>query len=390
MTAGQQVDAKPVSDGRRVRWTLEQVYSADQTIARIDWLRFTVPLDAVIPVQEWPSLDAAFLDSVGWQGRQLVRDARASGTEAEGSLGVARRGAAFVCEMLGAFDVGSVDDKGQDFYEARCALVADGATVGYVMAGGKSTSQARTVHVNLFGAACLHLRHANYVPLRGWLERVGGWITRADIAVDVFEGADISACLDAYSRGDFDVRGKRPQENMVGAWHSGHSRTFQVGKRETGKCLRVYEKGDQLFGHEAADPWLRYEVEFRSSARVVDLDVLTRPADFFAGAYPFCAALVARLAPHVAPQRIPTFQALKDKTADAAVARVCRWVGATAAPSVAAVLELGGEVLADILKASFGRAPGRFRGFAVADLQRAFRSIGAVPAPTAPFSFSGA
>lgn len=99
----------------------------------------------------------------------------------------------------------------------------------------------------------MHLSPAKWAKVREWVANSNGWLTRVDLAVDVWTGEDITALPDLYRTGAFDVRGQRPSQTENGSWTSGHSRTFNVGKRETGKALRAYEKGDELFGHEAND-----------------------------------------------------------------------------------------------------------------------------------------
>lgn len=391
MIGGQRVSARPVVDGRRVRWTLEQVAARDQALVRVDWLRFTLPLDHVSGGRDVCELGREFLAALDQRGRELVAMARGVEVNTGGAMWVAREGARRFCEwvqpLAGGFEVGTVEDKGLDFYEARCAVMFEGAVVGYVLAGGKSSAQAATVHFNIFGGGCLHLSHANWLTVRDVIEQARGWITRVDLALDVFEGDEVTAVPAAYLAGAFDVRGKRPEQTEHGSWTNGHSRTFQVGKRETGKCLRAYEKGDEQFGADVGDPWVRYEVEFRNSARVIDLDVLARPADFFAGAYPFCEALLERLSVECAAQRIPTASRVKDATEQAAAVRVYRWLRHTAMPSVGAVFELGGDLLADLLRSEADRWPARLSGFSRESVREAFEKVAAGLAPSAaPFA----
>ncbi len=384
MSRGKTVAARPVSDGRRIRWTLEQAVQAGTDRVRVDWLRFTLPLSAVVASEDRKVIDASVLGAMDRRGRelQIAIQATSGADEPIGALYVVRRGAARVCEILDAFEPGAVEDKGMDFYLTRVPLRVGDETVGYVLAGGKSSDQAATVHVNLFGSACLHISRAQWAAISAWIEQSGGWVTRCDLAVDVFAGDDITALPDQYRAGAFDVRGQRPSQREAGSWTSGHSRTFYVGQRLTGKEFRGYEKGDQLLGHEAGDEWIRYEIEFRNNARIIDPEILTRPADFFAGAYPFCESLLERLAVEADAQRIPAGQRVKDKTAEAAVRRVAGWVRRVAAPSLCAVLSYGGELIDSIVDSESWRKAARLRGWSPAELRAAFnQSFGAmVPA----------
>jgi len=387
--ANTRVAARPLSDGRSIKWTLEQVSGGEVNRARVDWLRFTVPLASVCEPERLPELAAEFLDSVGRESRELLLSVRDSATRIAGAMWVCRHVAGMLGERFG-FDVARPEDKGRDFYEARAGLSYEGATVGEVLAGAKSHAQASTVHVNLFGSACLHISHEKWTALAAWIDSCGGWITRVDLAVDIFEGYSVEDARSAYLAGEFDVRGKRPSQTEHGSWTSGHSRTWQVGKRDTGKVCRVYEKGDEQFGPEANDPWVRVECEFRNQGRVVDTDVLCRPGDYFAGAYPYCERICASLALGAAARRIPTARQLLDKCANAATAKCYRWLSHTAAPALCAVFAAGGDLLERLIVEHSWRSPARLAGFARETVQRGFDQVaGGLAPPPAPFA-SGA
>ncbi len=297
---------------------------------------------------------------------------------------VARKAANMLRARLPGFEVGAVEDKGMDFYLARVPVLFEGVTVGHVLAGGSSSTQAATVHFNLHGAACLRITSQDHCRIAAWIRQSSGWITRCDLAVDVFDGDDITDMPRAYLSGAFDLRGQRPKQREAGSWTSGFSRTFYVGRRETGKELRAYEKGDELFGPELDDAWIRYEVEFRNNLRVIDVAILERPADFFAGAYQFCADLLDRIGVDSHAQRIPAGQRVKDATAKAAAHRVAAWIKRVAAPSVCALLQYGGDLLENIVDSEAHRTAVRLRGWNTAELAAAFRSeFGALaPAPS--------
>ena len=53
--------------------------------------------------------------------------------------------------------------------------------------------------------------------------------------------------------------------------------------------LRIYEKGKQLGDSESH--WVRVEAELRNKSRLIPWDVLTRPGNYLAGAYPCLAYL---------------------------------------------------------------------------------------------------
>lgn len=395
---------RAVLQGQRVKFTLEAIEQANPNRVRVDWLRFTVPVDSfmVSYAPDFTSLDRRSdsfesearghgvwraLDAPQELGAMAVQIVTGDSVVSRSAQSVAKQAAAQLVERIGLFSIGEPEASGMDFYAARCAVVYEGATVGYVLAGGKSDSQRHTVHVNLFGSACLHLAPVHLERIAQWIDQLGGWITRTDLALDVWHGLDVTEVRQAWIDGEFDVRGKRPGQKEHGSWTSGHSRTFEVGNRGTGKLMRAYEKGDELFGHEANDPWVRLEVELRNSHRIVETDVIRRPADYFAGAYPYCAAFLARLDLDVSPERIPTHAEVKDKTAEAAVTRVVRWITNTAAPALAAVWNLGGDMVAEVIEKNQHRQARRLAGFSPADIQAAFRQVArAIAPPAAPFA----
>lgn len=376
--------AQMLLDGRRIKWTLEQREQVDQRRVGIDWLRFTLPLDAVVR-SERSNLpqDLTYVSCLDKRGRELVMDARNSDADLDYSSAhhVAAAGARIVCETLGRFAVGVVEDRGMDYYTARAAITFAGETVGYVLAGGKSSQQAGTVHVNLFGSAMVNVSADSLARIKALIDQSNGWITRVDMCLDLWQGYGVQDVRTAYLAGEFDVRGKRPKQEEHGSWTSGHSRTFQVGSRETGKVFRGYEKGDQLFGHEAKDPWVRFEVEVRNNQRVITTDVLTRPADFFAGAYPFCARVLEEIDQQAARELIPTRQKVADKTAEAAVTKLSRWVRDAAMPAVIAVFEHGGDLLGELISQEKHRVARRLRGFDIGQVSSAFEKVAAAFAP---------
>lgn len=395
---------RAVLQGQRVKFTLEAIEQANPNRVRVDWLRFTLPVDSFM-VSFSPEFsafdhDAATFESASrgegvWRALDASPELASMAVQittgdrvvSRSAQSVAKQAAAQLVERIGLFSIGEPEASGMDFYAARCAVVYEGATVGYVLAGGKSDSQRHTVHVNLFGSACLHLAPVHLERIAQWIDQLGGWITRTDLALDVWQGLDVTEVREAWIAGEFDVRGKRPGQKEHGSWTSGHSRTFEVGNRGTGKLMRAYEKGDELFGHEANDPWVRLEVELRNSHRIVETDVIRRPADYFAGAYPYCAAFLARLELGVSPQSIPTHAEVKDKTAEAAVTRVVRWITNTAAPALAAVWNLGGDMVAEVIEKNQHRQARRLAGFSSADIQAAFHQVArAIAPPAAPFA----
>lgn len=139
-----------------------------------------------------------------------------------------------------------------------------------------------------------------------WLQFIvqfaGEWrgrITRWDGAVDDYEGRHtVDEAVELYKAGRFNAGGRRPRCCQYGNWiePDGSGRTFQVGSRRNGKLIRVYEKGKQL--GDPKSPWVRWEVELHNRSREVPWDVLMRPGEYVAGAYP-CLDWVSEVASRV-------------------------------------------------------------------------------------------
>ncbi len=78
-----------------------------------------------------------------------------------------------------------------------------------------------------------------------------------------------------------------PSHRLHGDWllgdQSRDGRTLEIGSREGGKLVRIYEKGKQL--GEPESPWVRLEVEWHNESRQIPYEALTAPGKYLAGAY---------------------------------------------------------------------------------------------------------
>jgi hypothetical protein len=110
-------------------------------------------------------------------------------------------------------------------------------------------------------------------------------ITRCDVAFDDhFGSTDVQTAVMMYDLGEFTSSGRPPKAKYIDDKDSGEGKTLYVGKRESGKMLRVYEKGKQL-----GDPlslWIRWEIEFSNKDREIPFDILLHPRHYISGAYP--------------------------------------------------------------------------------------------------------
>lgn len=283
---------------------------------------------------------------------------------------LARLFALLFAQQLG-YVVG-VDRSGRDYYEFTTTIDNEwGHEVASVSAGGES--QRGSICFTLKGEGCTH-------ALKGWEKRVHDYfeefmptITRIDLCKDFFEGeVCIAELVGLYKAHEFSYRRRMPKHTCHGAWLDvdgvlGNSRTFQVGKRESGKLFRGYEKGHQFAMMESQ--WLRCEVELRNVNRVIPWDAIVSPAEYFAGAYP---------ATHLISNReVATPIRTATKVGEASAARCINWVKRVVAPTLLQITKimpdhdwLEGMVLDQIHR----RVPRSLRGLSAQSMQHGIQA----------------
>lgn len=164
---------------------------------------------------------------------------------------------------------------------------------GAVLIAWGGASQRGRVYFSLMGAGCSMIE--NWSELQSWLEQHQAKISRVDLAHDDFEGQliNINWATEQYNTGGFNAGGRKPRSECAGDWLNGiYGRTLYIGSRAAGKLLRIYEKGKQL--GDLSSPWTRAEVEWRAQDRVIPYDILTKPGQYLAGAYP-CLIFLERV-----------------------------------------------------------------------------------------------
>lgn len=166
-----------------------------------------------------------------------------------------------------------------------------GEGVAVIAWGGDS--QRGRVFFSLMGQGCSMV--TDWPGLQAWLEKHHGVLKRADVAYDDYQGTlvNIAWAVEQYKGDGFNAGGRKPRSECFGDWLDGEAstkgRTLGIGTRASGKYARCYEKGKQL--GDAASPWTRIEVEWRAQDRHIPYDILTKPGQYLAGAYPCLAAL---------------------------------------------------------------------------------------------------
>lgn len=303
-----QADEKLVLEGGRLKLVCQrrQLDAKAQSGVIVDYLRFTVRRDLIPDTKRIPR----YTDD---------RD-------------LARWYAQVFAQVLG-YEMGD-DRPGRDYYDYTTTVVNGfGHEVASVSAGGES--QRGTICFTLKGEGCSMARE-------GWEKRVHDYfadmlptITRIDLAKDFFNGeATIEEVVHLYRCHEFSYRNRRPKYTTHGAWDigvdvdgmpaGGHSRTFQVGKRDSGKLARCYEKGHQFAMLDSK--WLRCEVEIRNVNRVIPWDALLHMGEYYAGSYPAMQLLCNR--------ETQTKITTSTKVGEASAQRCINWVQRVVAPTL--------------------------------------------------------
>lgn len=301
-----------VLDGSEVKLRLQAERIQSKTPVHVDWVRFTVirrnapfiHVDNLFPLphitdrqdpeyREWAKKQAVTQEVLQiraqWQ-KALNEVPDADFSASTQALELAEK----VAAALGKdYKVNPEIKKGHDFYRFRICIERNHVECGWVgfLSSGDSPrqqAQAQTIHCNIFGMACTFAEHGWRDRLADIVEDHQATLTRCDLALDFFDGYEggINSIRDDYNNGLCNVGGRFLRVNFVGDWsqHSKGARSIYFGSREAGKETNCYEKGDQLFGVEAGSPWLRIELRYGNKLRVLPVDMLRRPADFFAGA----------------------------------------------------------------------------------------------------------
>ena len=371
-----------VADGGEVKLRLLAERHESKSVVHVDWVRFTTLLRNA-PAPDAELLFPKSISTSIWDEPTRVAQferilAELPAFEWSPSAQAFELASKVALSLGEGFIVAAEMRKGMDFYKFRWSIELNGSECGWVgflssSDSPRQQSQSKTIHANIFGAACTFANAGWRDRLADLIDGCEGVLTRCDLALDFFDGipGGLGAVVAQYEAGLCDVGGRRLKCACVGDWHGEkRGRSFYFGSKESGKQTNVYEKGDQLFGIAARSEWLRAELRYGNKLRVLPSDMLRRPSDFFAGASDWHAGMV-RLADavNVAPAPVTCAPRLQLETVEAECVRNVRWMLNTAGPTMAAAINF--IRTSDLWSSLEGLGlPGRLKKFKTTEIER--------------------
>ncbi|MRR17867.1 MAG: hypothetical protein EG826_15575 [Deltaproteobacteria bacterium] len=243
--------------------TLKVIPKARQGAGRVgfvDWVTFTAHEDSIQPACGFPLVPVSDEEAMALLSAKL--------------------------EMILGYGITSKRPIGLNFYQRSYVL---GDNWGHVCHGG----QRNTFCVIISGEGCAAAREGWEQRLYEFLQKlINARITRLDVSHDDIAGHyTVDNARKDFDEGLFRCHARNPQIEMAGNWvePNGKGRTLYIGRRQSGKFARIYEKGKQL--GDVASPWVRIEVEFKNEDRVIPFRALLEPGEYLAGAFPAFAFL---------------------------------------------------------------------------------------------------
>lgn len=218
--------------------------------------------------------------------------------------------------------------KPRDGWLYAAELVLPDTTIAHIDYGGES--QRGWVRFDMPGSGCEWVQ--DWAALQAFGESLDECdIKRIDIAFTTDDSSVVNDAMvvSAFEAGLFGCGGRPPAMQSIINSDPCAGKTRYIGNRKSHKFLRCYEKGWELLkslpdsaeflrkpevriavdhmGMVNAADLYRVELEMKDVEKFIPWTVIGRRDDVFAGAYPFCAALLPD-APHFVMQELPSFK----------------------------------------------------------------------------------
>ncbi|HXH54118.1 MAG TPA: replication initiation factor domain-containing protein [Sphingomicrobium sp.] len=184
------------------------------------------------------------------------------------------------------------------FQHSLPVVIANQMAIGRMDFGGES--QRGWIRVDVPGKGCAMVTDWDAIEE---IEKLpSSEPRRLDLALTTWRGeVGHDDVVKGHNEGRFSTGGRPPNlQTIINSDNSG--RTCYVGKRDSDKFFRGYEKGYELVGQMGNIPGIvthidgfrvediyRNEVEFKAESRPIPWQAIDRRDQYFAGAYPFCA-----------------------------------------------------------------------------------------------------
>lgn len=187
-------------------------------------------------------------------------------------------------------------------FQQACSINVGDMPLGRMDFGG--ASQREWVRVDIGGKGCEWLQ--DWSEMRRVEEMESAQLRRLDIALTTWEGQIThDMVVQAHAAGRFTIR-RPPELRQITSSDPRAGRTCYIGKRDSDKFMRCYEKGFEMAAKYAArvpgevmriddkavEDIYRCEVEFKATGTDIPWEVIERRDQYFAGAYPFCADIL--------------------------------------------------------------------------------------------------
>lgn len=192
-----------------------------------------------------------------------------------------------VLEKIMGFGITRKMDKGLWMHKDRYTCGSENAMYANVLIG----HSADIITLDINGTGCNAGKEGWEQAMYGFINAVGGHITRCDVAKDFFEEEYTpEKAYEDWDKGLFTCRGVRPKGQQIGTdWLNDDQsgKTFGVGVRGGAKYARIYDKAKQL--GDVENFWVRFEVEYRRRhGWIIPNEILIAPGHYWGGAYPIC------------------------------------------------------------------------------------------------------
>ena len=188
-------------------------------------------------------------------------------------------------------------------FRSACSINIGDMSLGRMDFGGES--QRDWVRVDITGKGCEWMLDLS--EIRRVEELESAQLRRLDLALTTWEGEIThDTVVQAHKARRFVTSGRPPALQQVTSSDPRAGRTCYIGKRESDKFMRCYEKGFEMAGKYASrlpgecthidskrvEDIYRCEVEFKAKGTDIPWEVIERRDQYFAGAYPFCADIL--------------------------------------------------------------------------------------------------